>query len=75
MAVAICVAVSIGMAVAVASWAAVGVRTVAIVHPIGRRIWHEADVLDLSVHCGLQQGVEFGGFLRGDTRIRDFNGE
>ena len=69
------IAVVLVAGIAIAGRAAVGVRAVAIVHPVGRRIGHEADLLNFIVYCRLQQGVKFRGFLRGDTRIRDFNGE
>ena len=66
----VAVAMSISIArMTVAHW------PVAVVHPVGRRIGHEADLLDLVVHCRLEQCVEFRGFLRCDTCIRDFNGE
>ena len=63
------------MAISVSVCAGMPVAILARLHPVGGGVGHETDVLDLIVHCRLQQGVELGGFLRRDTRIRDFNGE
>ena len=46
-----------------------------VYHAIRGGVGHEADFLDLVVHCLLEQLIEFGGFLGRYAGVGDFDGD